>query len=63
MGAQAGAEIPTLSLCGCPSGCVVLRFGCVTVHLQRAVFLAFARAVVATARALERATPPLPTEH
>lgn len=47
-------ESPILALCDCPNGCVVLRFGYVTVHLPRASFLAFARKVEATAAAIER---------
>lgn len=52
-------EAPSLALCNCPNGCVVLRFGYVTVHLPRAAFLAFARRVEATVAALHCA----PLEH
>ncbi len=53
---------PTVALCACPNGCIVLTFGYVTVHLPRPTFLAFARRVVAIAGAIEQA--PLPaSEH
>jgi hypothetical protein len=56
-------EPPTLALCGCPNGCVVLRFGYVTVHLPRGVFLSFARRVLGVAAEIERGEPAARTEH
>lgn len=49
-------EAPTVTLCECPNGCVVLRFGYVTAHLPRGAFLAFARKVVRMAHALDRSS-------
>jgi hypothetical protein len=47
-------ESPSVALCRCPNGCVLLTFGFVTVHLPRPVFLLFAQRVRAVAVALDR---------
>jgi hypothetical protein len=55
-------EPPTIALCNCPNGCVVLRFAYITVHLPRATFLTFALRIAATVSAIERGVGPL-AEH
>jgi hypothetical protein len=45
-------QTPTIALCTCPEGCVILKFGYVNVQLPRAVFLAFAKRIQAMAEAL-----------
>ena len=54
---------PTLSLCDCPNGCVLLRFGYVTVHLDRTTFVRFADRVLQVLAVLETQPAPIAGEH
>ncbi|MFA6958367.1 MAG: hypothetical protein WC538_21075 [Thermoanaerobaculia bacterium] len=34
--------VPIVRLCDCPRGCIVVQFGCVLIHLDRASFIVLA---------------------